>query len=154
MSWPHLFCAPPTGDGCGSYCGNANERLSMPVVLVMLLVVLVRIPPRSLIMFNVHRHMTPSFLKYPSQRVVLLPHAIHLAFEILHLFNGRHAAICLLGELALDIAASALGTASRLCGVAFDFALSAGVAARILSSLSVCPFMASHAADAIARQHV
>ncbi len=65
------------------------------------------------------------------------PQPVHLLLEVLHLLDGGHASIGLLGELALDVPARAFRAARRLGGVALDLPLPAGVAAGILSPLPV-----------------
>lgn len=77
------------------------------------------------------------FGDHAPEAVVLPADALDQLLEVLDLLDGRHAAVRLLGELALDIPARTLGAARRLGRVALDLALAAGVTAGVLPSLAV-----------------
>src|SRR4051812_34104632 len=75
---------------------------------------------------HVHVELAVALLEHAAKAVVLAADAFHLLLQVLHLLDGRHAPVSLLGELTLDVSAGALGAAGRLGGVALDLALPAG----------------------------
>lgn len=77
----------------------------------------------------------------PFQVAILSPQFVHLFLKILHLLDGRHPSVGFLRELALDIAAGALGAARSLGGVTFDLSLPAGITRGILPPLSISSFL-------------
>jgi hypothetical protein len=64
-----------------------------------------------------------------------------LLLQVLDLLDRGHSSVGLLGELALDISAGALGAASSLCCIALDLSFTAGIAAGVFSPLPVCPLL-------------
>lgn len=67
----------------------------------------------------------------------LLSSDVQLLLQVLHLLDGRHSTVGLLGELAFDPTTRAFRTARSFGCVAFDLALSAGIATGILAALSI-----------------